>query len=612
MNRKFSIGNALAQSWPSRINERQLVLLVLGISLGMRLLGMWRVGIIGTDGLVFSQIATEILEGRWLQSNRTLLFNPYPASIALLHAWTGISLESAGKLLNSLLGGLAVLPLYYWTRDAFGRRIAVISAWVYAIHPMLIRYSAPMMRDGMYWYFMLGAIQLHWSALQRGGVWRYLLSGMCVTAAALIRTEGIALYLLFVLWSVCLSRFPRETRISIFFRGCGLGVSGAVFPAALLILNLTILPRDEPFSGLERVGFISPEVSSWISGIKVRLIPAEAPPAGTPSPPVATGETGEIKLVSAELQPTSLEQPVAAPVPVDMIHAMEAAPSPRSLQQLMEMIPAWSVRGDNMDPEGYALRRFLMLADENRSILYGSLFFRQVLHGFRIPVLICFVIGLCFGGRLVRLGRDLPLLAYAAVLLGFLWLHLTKTNVLESRYLVSVIPFLFPWTAWGISVVLVLSRQRWKRTRLEAWLTPKRILATSLIVSGVMVFWALRLTRDEAFQRYVAEIMKQESPSTVGRIVGSGSFARSGYYANLPYTKLPPHPEVAWNLISRLQPSFILLRPEGESPANSLVQRIDQTPQFERIKLSHPRFENYLVYRQRPVVQTQNVIGSAE
>ena len=168
MSTPLEIGRLDPRRRNNPFTERQLFFLVVAASLGMRLLAMLRVGILCTDGLLYTQIAKEILEGRWLESNRTLLFNPYPASIALVHLWTGLGLEQAGMLLNSLFGGLAVVPLYLWCREAFDRRIALTAGWIYALHPMLIRFSVPMMRDGMDWFCLLAGIQLGWSALQRG------------------------------------------------------------------------------------------------------------------------------------------------------------------------------------------------------------------------------------------------------------------------------------------------------------------------------------------------------------------------------------------------------------------------------------------------------------
>ncbi|MCA9093125.1 MAG: glycosyltransferase family 39 protein, partial [Planctomycetaceae bacterium] len=439
-----------------RLSEQQNFLLVLIASLGMRIFAMLRVGIIGNDGLTYTTIATEILEGRWIHSNRTLLFNPYSASIALLHHWTGISCEFAGLLLNALPGGLAVVPLYFWCRDAFDRRVALTTAWIFALHPILIRYSAPVMRDGLFWFCMLATIHLGWSALHGRGMTRYLLAGFFATCATLNRTEGLVLFVLFTLWAILLPRNSAHPRFVLVRRCVGTLGSVAVFPVVIVALNLAVLPPNEPLSGFERFGFLSPATSDWIAGLRKQLSPpaSHSLSPSTPSPlPRA-----EQKFVSnsSEVLPTSVSATVPSVIiPIPTVPDASIPAPLRTMRQLMDRIRIWNDAGDNMDTDGYYLRSFLTLADEHRHSLYLSMFFREFQHGYRFPVLIAFVVGIWFSRGGWSGSRDLPLLVYALLLMGVIYYHLMKTNIVESRYLLSAIPFVFPWSAVGFRRLII-------------------------------------------------------------------------------------------------------------------------------------------------------------
>lgn len=634
-----------------RWTDLQFILLVLGVTLLFRIAALLRVGIIGTDGLLYCQIATEILEGRWLESNRTLLFNPYPALIALLHSSTGISLEWAGQLLNALPGGLAVVPLYLWCSDAFGRRVAVSAAWIFALHPMLIRYTAPVMRDGFYWFCMLQAIQLYWSALRRGGVGRYLLCGILTTAAALTRTEGTALFGLFILWGLLVPRLRPVVRWERPRRAIGVGIAGLVLPLVLIALNVIVLPPGEPFSGFERLGMFSTDASNWISNLKhkylnsslsiyvARWTPAPAAPLPPQIPTSPVLPAAEIKLASASPDSATVPSTVATltsphmtttvkvtppisdpavvfnpPPPVTSSDDLDdaetiiplpelipAQPSPRTFQQVMDSISVWNSEGDNIDPQGYYLRRFLMLADEHRLTIYWALFCRQLLHGFRLPIVILFCLGAILGYRQWRFGRDLPLVVHSALLVWFMFVHLTKTNVLEARYLISILPLVFPWTARGLNYALILVRTTGRNKLLAPWSNPRRLIPAVALLSFLSVFWALRLTRDEVFQKQFGSMLISQ-----GRhpdcIAGNESFARCGFYLDAPYHKLPPSPDQAWNVIVNSRPDYILLRTPQESIHTRLIETIDRSPAFERILAQDPRFERYLIYRARPLI----------
>ncbi len=593
-----------------RLSERQNFLLVLSVSLGIRVIAMLRVGIIGNDGLTYMTIATEILEGRWLHSNRTLLFNPYSAAIALLHHWTGIDPEVAGMILNAIPCGLAVVPLYFWCRDAFDRRVALIAAWIHALHPMLIRYSAPVMRDGLFWFCMLAAIQLGWSALNGRGKWRFLLAGLFATCATITRTEGLVLFVLLTLWAILLPRNSTQQRFVLFRRCMGTLGSVAVYPAVIVALNLAVLPPDEPLSGFERFGFLSPATSEWIAGLRKQLSPvaSNSLPPSTPSPLLQT----EQKFVSNsyEVLPTSVSTTVPSiTIPIPTVPDASIPAPLRTMRQLMDQIHVWNDVGDNMDTDGYYLRSFLTLAEEHKHALYLSMFFREFQHGFRVPILIALAVGIRFSRRYWRASRDVPLLGYALLITGAIYYHLMKTNIVESRYLLSAIPFVFPWSAVGIRRLIILGRMSRKNRDWSEWLVPQRLIPACAIVSGVMVFWALRLTRDEAFQKQAGLQIARETRD-FETITGNATFARAGYYAGVPYRKLPPHPDRSWNQIAVERPGFVLLRDSkpGEDP---LVDRMNGSSFFERVYSDDPRFDRYLIYRLR-VTPPQDVAHRAD
>jgi hypothetical protein len=230
--------------------------------------------------------------------------------------------------------------------------------------------------------------------------------------------------------------------------------------------------------------------------------------------------------------------------------------------------------------------------------MYLSMFIREVVHGFRIPILIGFLTGLVYSFRRVSFGRDVPLLVYTLLLSGVVFHHLTKTNILESRYLFSLIPFVFPWAGHGLNCLLVLGRSRWNHFRQVAWLGPTRLIPLCVLISGVMVFWSLRLTKDEAFQKSLGLAIRDGGVSSSDSIMGGGTFARSGYYAGIPYRKLPPDPVSAWNRIAASPSGYVIVR-AASAGSDPLVSMLNESGQFERVFADRVNFRRFMIYRFR-------------
>lgn len=88
----------------------------------------------------------------------------YPAFIALL--WTDVEPPiSAIVLIQILLAGITVVMLYSLAHRYFTRRIAFLSALLFALSPMAIRYTLTMMSETLFTFLLVGACYF-WSRRQ--------------------------------------------------------------------------------------------------------------------------------------------------------------------------------------------------------------------------------------------------------------------------------------------------------------------------------------------------------------------------------------------------------------------------------------------------------------
>lgn len=115
----------------------------------------------------------------------------------------GIDPEFAGSFLGILLGSLIPLLLFIITKKTLSsEKLALLAAFLAAIHPNLIQLSVRALRDTLYVPLVVIAITIAIYAVFDNKYWKWLLFSFVATLAIMARKEGIEIYFLFVLWSL--------------------------------------------------------------------------------------------------------------------------------------------------------------------------------------------------------------------------------------------------------------------------------------------------------------------------------------------------------------------------------------------------------------------------
>ena len=129
------------------------------IVLASLLLSGWLIAIdplLNRDAIIYLRSADAYLRDGFVASQQ--LFDRPLISIcfALLHKWTGLPLEWAGQLLNSLFYALFCATFVATVHTLGGdRRVQLFAAVVVLSHPMLNDYRSSIVRDPAYWAFIV-------------------------------------------------------------------------------------------------------------------------------------------------------------------------------------------------------------------------------------------------------------------------------------------------------------------------------------------------------------------------------------------------------------------------------------------------------------------------
>lgn len=158
----------------------------------------------------------------------TMIREPgYPLLLAAAFKIAGCRIEPA-RFLNLLLAaGIAVMLMALARRMTGDPRAPVMAALLFLLHPGTLVAEA---RGGVEILFIFVGfvfmLALHW-AVEKGGLWRYLLAGLAFGAVVQVRSTPIAFPVLLLLYTLFMAKGARERlravfRVTILLAGMGL------------------------------------------------------------------------------------------------------------------------------------------------------------------------------------------------------------------------------------------------------------------------------------------------------------------------------------------------------------------------------------------------------
>ena len=183
------------------LNERELLLLLLGVTFGLRLYAVLMAQGIAFDSAAYGFIARDFLKGNFAKGLSSPVPPFYSFLIFLLSPDTA-HVEVVGRFVSLFFGTLAIIPLFYLVKEALGQKVAIFSALFYSFHPYLVTYSGMLLTETTYWGLFVLSVYFFWTGLKSQRVWRAIPSGVFLGLAYLTRPEGIGYVLVYLIWAV--------------------------------------------------------------------------------------------------------------------------------------------------------------------------------------------------------------------------------------------------------------------------------------------------------------------------------------------------------------------------------------------------------------------------
>jgi Dolichyl-phosphate-mannose-protein mannosyltransferase len=200
------------------------VLLLISLLLSIYL--FFRTYVISFDGAFqYIPIAKDFASGhfrRALSHNQQSL---YPLIVAFVSQYVP-DFESAGKLVSSLFGILVIFPVYFLGKRIFDEKVAFLSSLLLAIHLYLRRYSADVLKESTYLFFLATALWFAWRAIQDQKKWSFLFIPFLSVIAYLVRPDGVEILLVVFFYVLFIQKFggPGRKKVVILFMLLSVGI----------------------------------------------------------------------------------------------------------------------------------------------------------------------------------------------------------------------------------------------------------------------------------------------------------------------------------------------------------------------------------------------------
>jgi 4-amino-4-deoxy-L-arabinose transferase-like glycosyltransferase len=174
-------------------------------SLAIRVFALlhWGRGPIESEGAEYARIAENLRNGIGYVGIVTpgpeLMFPPlYPLLICLASFLTH-NFTLAGRLVSLVLGALLPLPALGIASRLFDRRVGVLAAVLFVVHPLLISLSITVMTEGPYMTLLLSSLYAVFIAMDSPSLRTWSMVGAAFGLSYLLRPEAVAPFLIAIL-----------------------------------------------------------------------------------------------------------------------------------------------------------------------------------------------------------------------------------------------------------------------------------------------------------------------------------------------------------------------------------------------------------------------------
>jgi len=184
-------GNGRIQVGPFQASYENLFLVACLIcAFIVRILLIPQDSVINGDGAYYTILGERFVSGD-LNGGISAYWSPLYSILTGVSSLIVADRDFAGRFVSILAGSLLIIPTYVLLRELFGRVPAYLGTLLVLVHPLLIKASGWAMTESLYTLILTTLVLSGWFALSKGGLRRYLVTGVLLGIAFLTKPEAI-------------------------------------------------------------------------------------------------------------------------------------------------------------------------------------------------------------------------------------------------------------------------------------------------------------------------------------------------------------------------------------------------------------------------------------
>ncbi len=191
------------------LNERQTLLLFVGVTFALRLYAVLMAQGIANDSVAYGFMARDFLRGNFSKGFTSPAPPFYPFLIYLFSADSS-SIELTGRFISLFFGTFTIIPLYYLVKETIGPKEALCSALFYTFHPYLVTFSGMLLTESTYWGLLVLSVYFFWKGLKKEEILGIIWSGIFLGLSYLTRPEGVGYILVYSIWVILNRGVPKR------------------------------------------------------------------------------------------------------------------------------------------------------------------------------------------------------------------------------------------------------------------------------------------------------------------------------------------------------------------------------------------------------------------
>ena len=172
------------------LNYKTIFILILTLAFALRFFDLINAAVIEMDGIGYVAMGENFIKGEVLEALKDISHPLYPLFLGVFHLFISDP-EFAGRIVSLVFGMFLIYVSFIFFKRFFGEKKALYAAFLMAIHPYLVRYSAQVLTESLAIFLFTASILFFYKGWVEKDIKNIGFSGFFLALTYLTKAEYI-------------------------------------------------------------------------------------------------------------------------------------------------------------------------------------------------------------------------------------------------------------------------------------------------------------------------------------------------------------------------------------------------------------------------------------